>query len=376
MRRLHVMAAVIRRADGCVLIAKRPDAAHQGGLWEFPGGKLEAGEPRFDGLARELFEELGIQVTDAWPLIDIHHDYPDKCIRLDVWSVSAFGGVAHGAEGQQVRWVAPQDLGQYAFPAANRAIVAAATLPRRYLITPDNTDAERLLAGLNIARGLGVRMVQLRQTGLGQLEYEQLAAALMGRFGEDFVWMLKGEQPPVKGAGWHLTRRQLRVLHGAGWCKGRPIAAGLPLPQGSGSTGGVEDPQSQWEHTAGGEHPQSRREQPLWERSPDRDGVGEIGRDGAAWDGWLAVSCHDAQELQMAAEIGADFVTLSPVLPTQSHPGAPHLGWRRAAELIELATMPVYLLGGLDANDLDQAQAIGAQGVAGISGLWPEQPPD
>uniref|UniRef100_UPI0030D76DD9 8-oxo-dGTP diphosphatase MutT n=1 Tax=Halopseudomonas pelagia TaxID=553151 RepID=UPI0030D76DD9 len=259
MRRIHVMAAVIRRADGCILIAKRPDAAHQGGLWEFPGGKLEAGEPRLAGLTRELSEELGIQVTCAHPLIDIRHDYPDKSIRLDVWSVSVFTGVAHGAEGQQVRWVEPQELGQYAFPAANRPIVAAATLPRRYLITPDGTDAECLMAGLEIASGLGVRMVQLRQTGLSQLEYDRLAEALMDRFGDVFVWILKGEQPPLNGAGWHVTGRQLRALHGAGWCKGGPIAAGPPLPQGLESTAGVEYAQSGWE------------------RRPESDGVGELG---------------------------------------------------------------------------------------------------
>jgi thiamine monophosphate synthase len=86
----------------------------------------------------------------------------------------------------------------------------------------------------------------------------------------------------------------------------------------------------------------------------------------------LVASCHDEQELQMAAAIGVDFVTLSPVLPTQSHPGAPHLGWSRAAELIALVNVPVYLLGGLTKDDLDQAQRIGAQGIAGISGLWPD----
>ncbi|MFN3581866.1 MAG: NUDIX domain-containing protein [Pseudomonas sp.] len=344
MRRIHVMAAVIRRADGCILIAKRPDHAHQGGLWEFPGGKLETDEPRFDGLARELLEELGIRITQARPLIDIRHDYPDKSIRLDVWTVSEFSGEARGAEGQQVRWVAPQDLGRYEFPAANRPIVLAATLPERYLITPDDTDIDKLIAGLDIAGALGMRMVQLRQTGLSQSEYDQLAARLMAQFGTSFVWMLKGEQPPRKDAGWHLTARQLRLLHDAGWSKGTPFAAGPPLPQNT-------------------EPPQTR-----WERSPDREGF-----KGAAWDGLLAASCHDAQELQMANEIGADFVTLSPVLPTQSHPGAPHLGWARAAELIALANMPVYLLGGLNSNDLERAQKIGAQGIAAISGLWPSE---
>ena len=349
MRRIHVMAAVIRRADGCILIAKRPDTAHQGGLWEFPGGKLEDGESRLGGLARELLEELGIHVTNAEPLIDIRHDYPDKSIRLDVWSVSAFSGEAHGAEGQQVRWVVPGDLGEYDFPAANKPIVLAATLPERYLITPDGLGADDLVTGLDAARASGTRIVQLRQTGLGRKGSGQLAASLMARFGGDFIWMLKGERPLLSGAGWHLTARQLRALHGAGWCKGEPFATGPSLLPDSALAG------IQGERSPGAGS--------LWERSPGREGV---------WSGLLAASCHNAEELQMAHEVGADFVTLSPVMPTRSHPGAAHLGWERAEELIAQATMPVYLLGGMTADHLEKAQAIGAQGIAGISGLWPQ----
>lgn len=345
MRRIHVMAAVIRRADGCILIAKRPDTAHQGGLWEFPGGKLEDGESRLDGLARELLEELGIHVTNAEPLIDIRHDYPDKSIRLDVWSVSAFSGEAHGAEGQQVRWVAPGDLGEYDFPAANKPIVLAATLPERYLITPDGLDIDDLVAGLDAASASGTRIVQLRQTGLGGKEYGQFAASLMGRFGGDFIWMLKGERPLLSGAGWHLTARQLRALHGAGWFKGELFATGPSLLPDAAPANVIK-----------GERLPGRR-------SPEREEVGS---------GLLAASCHNAEELQMAHQIGADFVTLSPVMPTRSHPGAAHLGWERAEELIAQATMPVYLLGGMTAGDLDKASAIGAQGIAGISGLWPQ----
>lgn len=332
------MAAVIRRADRSILIAKRPEAAHQGGLWEFPGGKLEEGEPRLDGLARELQEELGIQITNARPLIDIRHDYPDKSIRLDVWSVSAFSGEAHGAEGQQVRWVAPHDLGQYAFPAANKPIVLAATLPQRYLITPDNFDADELIAGLEVASELGVRMVQLRQTELSKAAYATMATTLMTKTGGALMWMLKGEQPPLKGSGWHVTSAQLRALHAIGWCKGKPFATEPSLLQSA------DEP----------------------ERRSDCE---------ETWDGLLAASCHNAEELQMANDIGADFVTLSPLRPTQSHPGAAHLGWERAAELVAMTNMPVYLLGGLSSDDLERAQEIGAQGIAGISGLWPAVKP-
>jgi 8-oxo-dGTP diphosphatase len=87
-----------------------------------------------------LQEELGIQVTTARPLIKVQHDYPDKQVLLDVWEVSAFTGEPHGAEGQPLEWVAPRDLLNYEFPAANAPIVAAARLPAEYLITPGDLE--------------------------------------------------------------------------------------------------------------------------------------------------------------------------------------------------------------------------------------------
>ena len=316
MRRIHVIAAVIRDAQGRVLIAKRPDHAHQGGLWEFPGGKLEADESRFAGLVRELQEELGIRVTEARPLLDIRHDYPDKSVRLDVWLVTGFDGEAHGAEGQPVRWVAAAELNDYAFPAANAPIVQAAQLPETYLITPDVQDEAELFAGLARAREAGIRLVQLRQTGLDAETYDALAGRVMAEFGDAFQWMLKGDEPPVlPGVGWHLTSRQLREMWAA--------------------------------------------------KSLYRDGT----RHSLAGQ-LLAASCHDAEELAMAAELGIDFVTLSPVQATASHPDTIPLGWERAIELMDTVNMPVYLLGGMTAGELQEAFEVGAQGIAGIRGLW------
>ncbi len=336
------MAAVIRR-NGRILIAKRPDSAHQGGLWEFPGGKLDASETREAGLRRELREELGIEVTSARPLIDICYDYPDKSVRLDVWLVDDFDAEAHGAEGQPIRWVAPAELTQFEFPLANAPIVTAARLPELYLVTPDTPDITQLVQGLEHARSQSLSMVQLRQTGLGPSEYKDAAKQLIERFGSDFIWIFKGSKPPTGADGWHLTSTQLRALHQAGWCKGESFAGGLF----------AAGPSLLPEEDAG------------WERPPGREEF-------ECWDGLLAASCHDEREMQMAADIGADFVTLSPVLPTSSHPGAGHLGWDRAAELVAITNLPVYLLGGLSAEDLDRAFQAGAQGIAGISGLWPD----
>ena len=102
---IEVVAAVIRDPQGRILITRRPLHVHQGGLWEFPGGKREPSETAWQTLSRELKEEVDIDVLDASPLIKIDHDYGDKHVVLDVWNVSAFQGEAWGREGQECRWL-------------------------------------------------------------------------------------------------------------------------------------------------------------------------------------------------------------------------------------------------------------------------------
>lgn len=126
MSPLHVAVGVILDPDRKILITRRSPGAHQGGLWEFPGGKVEAGESLEVALARELLEELGIDIGRTTPLLQIRHDYADKSVFLDVHVVWEFTGNARGLEQQPLAWVAPGDLAGYAFPEANAAIVEAA----------------------------------------------------------------------------------------------------------------------------------------------------------------------------------------------------------------------------------------------------------
>ncbi|GGK07589.1 Nudix family hydrolase [Pseudomonas matsuisoli] len=313
MKRIHVAAAVIRRADGHVLIAKRSLDRHQGGLWEFPGGKVEEGEAVRDALARELAEELSIQVTDARPLIQIQHDYPDKQVLLDVWAVDAFTGEPEGLEGQPLAWVMPKQLVEYDFPAANGPIVSAARLPDRYLVTPDDLEPRDLLNGIHRAITGGIQLIQLRAPNMFDPQYRDLANDIQGLCAGKAQLMLKGPLEwlgDFPAAGWHLTAEQLRKYAD----KGRPFP-------------------------------------------PDR---------------WLAASCHTAEELELAIRIGADFVTLSPVQLTQTHPDAAPLGWEKAAELIRGFNAPVYLLGGMAADDVQRAWSAGGQGIAAIRALWPD----
>lgn len=122
---VHVAVGVILDKNQNILIALRPEDAHQGGLWEFPGGKVEQGETVETALSRELYEELGLEFISCRPLIEVRHDYTDKSVLLDVWWVDTFNGLAEGKEGQPIKWVSPSALPDYAFPEANKPIIAA-----------------------------------------------------------------------------------------------------------------------------------------------------------------------------------------------------------------------------------------------------------
>lgn len=124
-KRVHVAVGVISDGADKVLIAHRAKHLHQGGLWEFPGGKVEAGETVEQALQRELHEELAIDVGKFEQLLTISHDYSDKSVLLDVWWISSFSGEPQGRQGQPLRWVAIAELNQLDFPAANKAIVTA-----------------------------------------------------------------------------------------------------------------------------------------------------------------------------------------------------------------------------------------------------------
>lgn len=309
---VHVAVAVITAPGGKILLTRRASDKHQGGLWEFPGGKREPGEQVLDTLAREIREELDIEIAAAEPLISIPYQYPDLHVLLDVFRVTAFTGIPRGAEGQPMQWVTPEQLDDIPLPAANRPIVRAIQLPQQYLITPDVTDIQRLHQGVIKAAKQGIRLIQLRAPRLNRDDYLELADRLLADVPDTTTLLLKGELPDLLArpqAGWHLTSAQLRNLTG----QERPLPANR----------------------------------------------------------LLAASCHDAEELELAATLDCDFATLSPVLPTASHPGAPALGLEPATVLTAVAQLPVFWLGGMQSSDLKKIRAAGGQGIAAIRGLWP-----
>ncbi len=310
-RPLRVAVAVIADSRGRILVARRPPHLHQGGRWEFPGGKIAPGETPCRALQREIREELGVMVRDARPLLRVSHAYPDRHVLLDVWRVLEYRGVPVGREGQTLRWVALQALEGLEFPAANRPIVRAVQLPERYLITPSFSDAAAFLRRIESLAETGTMtgaMLLLRAPWLDDADYAQLAGEVLAR-----------------------SRHAAVLLHDA---------PGLALASG-----------------AAGVHLSSRSLMALQQRPLPEDRL-------------VGASCHDARELAHARRIGVDFAVLSPVQATASHPGAQPLGWERFRVLAGTAGLPVYALGGLGPEDLPRARQQGAVGVAAIRGFW------
>ena len=312
--RIHVAVAAIMDDQRKVLLSKRPAHVHQGGLWEFPGGKLEDGEDLEQGLWRELHEELGIAPVSARPLIRVVHDYPDKSVLLDVWRIDRFKGIPHGREGQQIEWVPVEKLSCYAFPAANLPIINALGLPDRYLITPEpGVETSRFLAELDRALSKGVSLLQLRARHLSDIEYKALIPDVLQHCRQAHARLLLNAEPELAkafgAAGVHLTSERLMAL----------------------STRPLDDTYL------------------------------------------VAASCHTPQQLEHAVNLGLDFVVVSPVQTTSSHPGARPLGFTGLRELTERASIPVYALGGMQVADLTTVFQCGAQGIAAIRGLWNQE---
>nr|WP_305909200.1 Nudix family hydrolase [Methylomarinum sp. Ch1-1]MDP4522092.1 Nudix family hydrolase [Methylomarinum sp. Ch1-1] len=256
-------------------------------------------------LSRELDEELGIRFKQAQPLIKIAHRYAELDVLLDVWRIKAFAGQVRGREGQEVKWVKPEQLSDYQFPAANRPIISAARLPSHYAIL-EGRDETAVLTHLGALIEQGVKLVQLRLKNFTRAVPKRLLQDISAECSRHGVLLLanSGLQglAGINTAGVHLTSQDLMR------CRDRP------------------------KHCR-----------------------------------WLAASCHNLIELRQAENIGADFVVLAPVLETRSHPDAAPLGWQQFAELTAQCSLPVYALGGLRQADLDRALMAGAQGIAGIS---------
>lgn len=308
---LHVVAAAIFNQYNQVLITRRAKKVHQGGKWEFPGGKVERGETPIEALKRELAEELGIHNLTCIPLIKTHHHYPEYSVWLDVWQVTRFRGVPEGREGQPLKWVVLDDLCGVDLPDANLPVVTALKLPNTYLITPEpGDDWPSFLSQLTkIIRGKQY-LIRFRAKSLTPEAYLRRADSVVKLCHKEGAYVLIDGQPEwvewLAADGLHLHSRSLM----------------------------------------------SARSRSLSKRF------------------LLGVSCHDTGQVEQANRVGADFAVISPVKTTQSHSGTYGIGWAAFTRLCDRARMPAYALGGMQPEDLYHARNCGGQGIAAIRSLW------
>lgn len=303
-----IVAGCVSNALGEILVCQRPAHKSYPGEWEFPGGKVERGESPQQALERELNEELGIRITACRPLIRLRHVYPELAVEIDSWLVTAFDGAVRLSEHPAIAWVHPDELPRWKLLAADRPIVSALRLPAHYVFTPPDATADALAGQLD--RLPPRALLRLRLPALPVADYEALARGLLGPCRARSLPLLLDRDPEmvvrIGAAGWHGSARNLRDLQAR------------PLPPSF----------------------------------------------------WTAASCHNGDELERARTLGLDFAVLGAVCPTTTHPGQPVLGWDGFGAMAHNAGLPVYAIGGLPLALLPQAQARGAQGIAGISAYW------
>lgn len=306
---VEVSAAVLQRPDGSFLLAQRPADKIWAGYWEFPGGKIEPGETAYHALVRELHEELGITVQNAYPWLTRVFTYPHATVRLNFFRVTAWSGELHPHEGQQFSWQHTTKVSVEPLLPANGPILRALELPILYAISnAAELGIELFLTRLQAKLDAGLRLVQLREKDLSRDKLRELALRVVPMAHSlGAKVLLNGDVAlarEVNADGVQLTSIQLAEL------KDRPAID------------------------------------------------------------WCSASCHNAEELRRAEALGCDFALLSPVLPTKSHPGAPHLGWGNFAAIATGSSIPVYALGGLKQEDMQTSWQHGAHGIALLRQAW------
>jgi len=308
-RTVEVAAAVLIRRDGCFLLAQRPADKVYGGYWEFPGGKLEAGEAPAHALARELHEELGLDIADVTPWITRVYAYSHATVRLHFFRVRRWRGEPHGREGQVFAWQRVDEPTVAPMLPANEPVLRALALPTEYAISnATGVGEEAFVAALRRRLAAGLRLVQVRE--------KTMARDRLARLGARVVKLVRD-------------------------------ASGIVLVNG--------DDELAHDVGAHGVHLTAARLASIAKR-PEFEYVG--------------ASVHRAEEIRNAAALALDFAVLGPVHPTPTHPRAATLGWEGFARAARDAGLPVFAVGGLERADLARAWAHGAHGIAMIRGAW------
>ncbi|SCY69797.1 8-oxo-dGTP diphosphatase [Nitrosospira sp. Nl5] len=305
---VEVAVAVITRPDGAFLLARRPEGKPYAGYWEFPGGKVKPGESLLQALRRELLEELGVSVEHAYPWITRTFTYPHATVRLCFYRVLEWHGEPYPRENQELSWQFADNVEAQPMLPANAPVLRAAGLSPVYAITnATELGTKASLMQMEHALRKGLRLIQVRE--------KDMAKTALHGFASEMVTVAH-----------HYGAKVM-------------VSGNVDLSREIGADG-VHFPSAQLFNLV---------------KRPDIELCG--------------ASCHNAEELFRAEQLGMSFAVLAPVLPTLSHPQSSTLGWRKFAALIRNCSIPVYALGGLHPEDLITAWKHGGHGIAMMRGI-------
>ncbi len=306
---VDVAAGVLIRADGRFLLASRPEGKPYASYWEFPGGKVEAGESVAGALARELNEELAIDIGTPYPWVVRLFDYPHARVRLHFCRVFRWSGHPQAREHQQFGFFSPHALPGGPLLPATIPVLRWLQLPALYAISAATPLGSHLfLQRLESALESGLRLLQFREPSLHIDEARPLLQQVLDR-------------ARAAGASVLVSSRHDSAL----W----RLADGVHL---------------------------TADDLAKAEKRPDFE--------------WVGASAHSSAEIERAAALGVDFVVAGPVLPTSTHLQRRPLGWIGFADMVADTAVPAYALGGMQASDLQSAMRHGAHGIAALSAAW------
>ncbi len=369
----EVAVAIFLKPDGTFLLSSRPEGKPYAGYWEFPGGKIEAGESVRDALIRELVEELNVTVTETTPWFTFVMRYTHATVRLHCWRVWSWHGEMRGMEGQRFEWQTLTNMTVTPTLPGCVPIFNALRLPIMYAIT--NASEMGVAAYLEHLRAV---LRSNAANGTPVAEFREIS--------ENYHCLPGAPErgSPSKGQGIILVASRERTEIRPRSAPGRQLIAyahviASPLmiqirekqmPAAELESFAVSVIQLAREHSAivlinsdivlakklgaDGVHLTSAQLATIAER-PDFAFVG--------------ASTHTRAELERAAELKCDFAVLGPVKTTRSHPAQEPIGWDTFAKTVDAVPLPCYALGGLSASELGEAVALGAQGVSLQRGL-------
>ncbi len=308
---IDVAAGILLQEDGRFLLASRPAGKPYAGYWEFPGGKLEAGETAQAALERELMEELGIHTTTATPWIVQTFAYPHATVRLHFFRITAWRGEPHPHEGQSFAWQIPGALNVSPILPANGPILRGLVQPTVIAFSNIAELGEtEFLHRLDSRLAKGPLRLILREPQLNAGEYRTLAKRVLERIRTSH--------------GSLLLHNQIELARDIG-------ADGVHLPARA---------------------------------------LAQLARRPCGLD-WIGASAHNSDELATAARLGLDYAVLGHIAPTRSHPDSPPLGWEAFAEIVKQGwPLPIYAIGGMQMQDIDRAQQYGGHGIAMLRAFW------